>query len=73
MMTTTTMMRVRGKRGRRRGEEEEEETDQRLENQDKAFTVKSSRHPADSCIKVAEHLHAPDAFITNATSSENGE
>ena len=54
-------------------EEEEEEKDQRLGNQDKAFTVMSSRHPADSCVKVAGHLHAQDAFTTNATSSENAE
>jgi len=52
-------------------EEEEEQTDQRLENQDKAFTVKSSRHPADSCVEVAGHLHAPAAFTINATSSAN--
>jgi hypothetical protein len=42
-----------------------------LGNQDKAFTVKSSRHLADSCVTVAGHLHAPAAFTTKATSSEN--
>jgi hypothetical protein len=42
-----------------------------LGNQDKAFTVKSRRHTAHSCVKVAGHLHAPAAFTTNAESSEN--